>query len=160
MSPSKAFEPPARTWSEPIYLDASALVKLLVPEPESEALNGALVGAEDVIVSDLALTEMASALGRRVRERLLALAEARRLQREAEKLSAACHRVELTPPLHRRAERLLLSSREIPLRTIDALHVAAALTADAATIVTYDSRLRAAAVSQGLFVAPEALPHA
>jgi predicted nucleic acid-binding protein len=143
-----------QTWVEPIYLDATALVKLFVPEPESDALNEALVGAEDVLISDLALTEMASALGRRTREGYLPLAESRRLYREAEKLAAASHRVELTPPIHRRAERLLLSSLNIPLRAFDALHVATALDAEAATIVSYDPRLRSAAVSHGLFIAP------
>ncbi|MEQ1913425.1 MAG: type II toxin-antitoxin system VapC family toxin, partial [Vicinamibacterales bacterium] len=58
-------------WAEPVYLDASALVKLFVPEVESQELNQALAGLTDVIVSDLALTEMASALGRRTREQLL-----------------------------------------------------------------------------------------
>lgn len=142
-------------WPEPVYLDASALVKLLVPEPESEALNHELVGVTDVIISDLALTEVASALGRRLRERRLDGGEGRRLQREAEKLAGACHRVDLSPPVHRRAERLLLASRDVALRTLDALHVATALAADAATIVTYDPRLRAAALAQGFFVAPE-----
>jgi predicted nucleic acid-binding protein len=47
------------------------LVKLFVAEPESDALNEALAGLTDVIVSDLALTEMASALGRRMREQQL-----------------------------------------------------------------------------------------
>ena len=144
------------SWPEPVYLDASALVKLFVPEPESASLNEALLGAEDVVVSDLALTELASALGRRTRERRVSARDARRIQSEAEKLAHACHRVELTPPVHRRAERLLLGSRDVPLRTLDALHLATALAADAATLVTYDPRLRAAAVSQGLFVAPEA----
>jgi prevent-host-death family protein len=55
-------------WPEPVYLDASALVKLFVPEPESDALNAALIGAGNVVVSDLAVTEMASAIGRRIRE--------------------------------------------------------------------------------------------
>lgn len=54
--------------AEPVYLDASALAKLFVHEPESDDLNEALAGLTDVIVSDLALTEMASALGRRTRE--------------------------------------------------------------------------------------------
>ena len=58
----------AERWTEPVYLDASALVKLFVPEEESDALNQALAGLTDVIVSDLALTEMASALSRRTRE--------------------------------------------------------------------------------------------
>ena len=142
-------------WAGPVYLDASALVKLFVPEAESDDLNEALVGARDVVLSDLALTETASALGRRVREGLLAPAESRRLHREAAKLAESCRRAELTPPVHRRAERLLLTSRETPLRALDALHIALALDADAATLVTYDPRLRAAAASQGLFVAPE-----
>jgi uncharacterized protein len=129
-------------------------VKLFVSEEESEALNQALVGAEDVIVSDLALTEMASALGRRTREGTLTSAESRRLYREAVKLAATCRRAELTPPIHRHAERLLLLSSQIPLRALDALHVATALDAEAATFVTYDPRQRAAAASQGLFVVP------
>ncbi len=142
-------------WTEPIYLDASALIKLLVPEPESDTLNQSLLGAEDVVVSDLALTEMASALGRRTREGVLTPAEARRLHREAEGLAASCRRAEITPPVHRRAERLLLSSRGIALRSLDALRIALALDADAATLVTYDPRLRQVAVAQHLSVAPE-----
>lgn len=143
----------AERWAEPVYLDASALVKLFVPEPESDDLNEALSGLTAVIVSDLALTEMASALGRRTREKRLAGAEAQRLYREASKLRAWSHHVELTPPIHRRAERLMLSLA-VPLRALDALHLATALDADAATVVTFDPRLRAAARSQGLFVAP------
>jgi hypothetical protein len=147
-------DPGVERWAGPIYLDASAVVKLFVPEAESDDLNRALEGMEDVVLSDLALTETASALGRRVREGLLAPAESLRLHREAARLAASCRRGELTPRIHRRAERLLLTSRETPLRALDALHVALALDADAATLVTYDPRLRAAAVSQGLFVAP------
>ena len=143
----------AQRWAEPVYLDASALVKLFVPEEESDALNQALAGLTEVIVSDLALTEVASALGRRTREQRVTRAEAQRLYREASKLHAASRRAELTPPVQRRAERLMLSLT-IPLRALDALHLATALDAEAATVVTFDPRLRAAAISQGLFVAP------
>ena len=134
-------------------MDASALVKLLVPEEESDALNQSLAGLTEVIVSDLALTEVAAALGRRTREQRVTRAEAQRLYREASKLHAASRRAELTPPVQRRAERLMLSLT-IPLRALDALHLATALDAEAATVVTFDPRLRAAAISQGLFVAP------
>ena len=147
-------EEPA-AWAGPVYLDASALVKLLVPEPESDALNQALMRVEGVIVSDLALTETASALGRRMREGLLSPAEARRLYREAGKLARSCRMAELTPPAHRRAERLLVTSQDVPLRALDALHVALALDAQAATLVAYDPRLRNAAAAQGLFIAPD-----
>jgi uncharacterized protein len=144
-----------QSWPEPIYLDASALVKLFVPESGSDTLDDALTGAEDVVISDLALTEMASALGRLVRERRMDSSEARRIQRAEESLADGCRRIELAPPVHRRAERLLLSSKDVPLRALDALHVAAALSADAATFVTYDPRLRRAASGHGLFVAPD-----
>jgi predicted nucleic acid-binding protein len=139
----------------PVYLDASALVKLLVQEAESDALNQQLMQANGVILSDLALTETASALGRRAREGTLTTPETRRLYAEAEKLAASCRPAELTPPVHRRAERLLLTSRDAPLRALDALNLALALDAEAATVVTFDARLRHAAIAQGLFVAPE-----
>ena len=145
--------PGPEPWAEPVYLDASAVVKLLVPEEGSDALNRALTRLTDVIVSDLALTEVASALGRRTREQRLTRIEARRLYREAAKLQRSSRPAELTPSVHRRAERLMLSL-SIPLRTLDALHVATALDAEAATVVTFDPRLRDAATSQGLFVAP------
>jgi predicted nucleic acid-binding protein len=147
----------AAEWAEPVYLDASALVKLFVPEGDSDALNEALAGLSDVIVSDLALTEMASVLSRRVREQRLSRPEAHRLYREASKLHGLLRRAELTPPIHRRAERLMLSTAAVPLRALDALHLATALDTEAATVVTYDPRLRAAAGSQGLFVAPPIL---
>ena len=144
-----------RQWVGPIYLDASALVKLFVPEDESDELNAALVGVTDVIISDLALTEMASALGRRARERLLSHREAQRLYREAWKVLRSSRHAELTPAIHRRAERLMLSL-PLRLRALDALHLATALDEQAATVVSFDPRLRDAAASQGLFVAPAA----
>ena len=112
-------------WAEPVYVDASALVKLFVPESESDALNESLAGLTDVIVSDLAMTEMTSALGRRTRERRLTREDAQRLYREVSKLNALSHHAELTPPIHRRAERLMLSLM-IPLGALDALHLATA----------------------------------
>ena len=146
-------EATARTWAAPLYLDSSALTKLLVPEPESNDLNAALADADDVIISDLALTEVASALGRRVREGTVTLAQARRLSAQALRLLDTCRHVELTPPIHRYAERLLLTAFS-PLRTLDALHLATAVDAKAATMVTFDARLAVAARSQGLFVEP------
>lgn len=142
-------------WVEPLYLDASVLVKLFVPQPDSDALNAAMRGARDVVLSDLALTEMASALGRRACDGALTTLETRRLYREAVKLAGVCRRLELTPPIHRRAERLLLTL-PAPLRALDALHLASAIDAQVATVVTLDARLRDAAASQGLFVAPAA----
>lgn len=141
-------------WVEPIYLDSNALVKLFVKEASSGMLNLALSTAGEVILADLAFTELASFLGRQTREGRFTVAESRSVYHQAEKLGTFCRRVELTPPIHRRAERLLLTSTKIPLRALDALHIATALDAGAATVVSFDERLREAAKSQGLFIAP------
>jgi hypothetical protein len=47
-------------------------------------------------------------------------------------------------------------SLPLPLRALEALHLATALDEQAATVVSFDPRLRDAAASQGLFVSPAA----
>ena len=144
-------------WVEPIYLDSSAFVKLFVKEDSSGVLNLALSAAAEVILADLTFTELASALSRRTREGHFTVAVSHAIYLKAEKLGTSYRRVELTPPIHRRAERLLLTSTKTPLRALDALHIATALDADAATMVSFDERLREAAKLQGLFVAPSVI---
>ena len=64
--------------------------------------------------------------------------------------SGSFRRLDLSPVVHRQAERLLLHVDSVPLRTLDALHVALALQGSAAYVVTYDARMRAAALHAGL----------
>ena len=128
---------PVDSWVWPVYLDTSAFVKLFVDEPESDVLNAELAAVGEVVLSDLAMTELASALARRTRERLLTSAEAKRLYGHAERVVSACRLVECTPPVQRRAARLLLTSKQVPgrrslgeggpLRTLDAMHLALAI---------------------------------
>ena len=54
--------------SSPVYLDTSALAKLYVEEDGSDELDTALVDRRDFLISELALTELTSAIARRVRE--------------------------------------------------------------------------------------------
>ena len=121
---------PVDSWVWPVYLDTSAFVKLFVDEPESDALNAELSAVGEVVLSDLAMTELASALARRSRESLLTSAEAKRLYGHAERVVSSCRLVESTPPVQRRAARLLLTSRQVPLRTLDAIHLALAIEAE------------------------------
>ncbi len=139
----------------PIYLDTSALVKLYLPEQGSDDLDSRLAGRRDLLASDLAVTEVASAIGRRRREGTLSDEAGTRLYRRLlENLEeGAFLRARVDPETHRSAERLLLMS-PLPLRTLDALHLALATQAGAASIVTFDRRLGAAALSFGLSVAP------
>ena len=140
----------------PVYLDASALAKLYLPEPESDELDRVLVGRRDLLVSDLAITEIVSAVARRRREGGLEARAARRLYRRLldDREAGYYQRLALTPGAHREAERLLLLRQGISLRAADALHLAMALLAEARTIATFDQRMRGAADSVGLDVLP------
>ena len=147
-----------RIASSPVYLDTSALAKVYVPDPESARLEAALLGRRDLVVADLAVTELASAILRRVREAELLLDEAqriyRRLLRDLE--AGEYQRAELTPAVHRRAERLLLAlGHRVGLRAADALHLALATAAGARALLTFDRTLRAAARALGIFELPE-----
>lgn len=143
----------------PLYCDASALLKLYFPEPGSDELNRLVEGREDLLASDLAVTEIVSALARRAREGALEWAEASRVQRAllAALEGGTCQRVELTRDVHRVAERLLLVRSGAPLRAADALHLALAVSARAACVATFDARLSAAARGVGLTTYPPAL---
>ena len=65
----------------PLYVDASALVKLYLPEPESDDLNRALSGRRDLVGSDMAVTEIVSSLARRRRKGEIDVAAVARLHR-------------------------------------------------------------------------------
>jgi uncharacterized protein len=118
-----------------VYLDASALVKLVVLEPESGALVTFLGPRPDRLSSALLLTEIPRAL-----RRAQFTGTARR---RAQRLLARLALVDV--------DRRILSGAaalESPeLRTLDAIHLATALAVreDLAGIVTYDRRLAAAA---------------
>lgn len=128
----------------PYYLDTSALAKLVVAEAETPALRAWLAGDDRMPVScDLARTELLRVVrrvapGRAVRAR--AVLEAITL-------------IELTTSVCEEAGRL-----EPPaLRSLDALHLAAALSLgdDLEGLVTYDERQAQAASALGVpVVAP------
>ena len=139
-----------------MYCDTSALLKLYLTEPGSAEFNHAVAGRDDLIVSDLAVTEVVSALSRRLRQGAVTAEAARRVQRAIiQSLDGPpYHRVELTRDVHRRAEQLLLTVTSTPLRAADALHLALALSARAASMAVFDLRLATSARAIGLAVYP------
>lgn len=140
----------------PLYCDTSALLKLYLPEAGSDVFNALVEGRDDLLVSDLCVTEAASALARRVRQGALPGEAARRVQHAIlDRLDeGAYHRVELTRDVHRRAEHFLLSLGDIPLRASDALHLALAASGRAASLASFDARMVAAARAASLAVYP------
>ncbi len=135
-----------------VYLDTSVLIPMLVEEPDSDAVKAYLVVSEhEFLISDFAATEVASALSRLVRMRLLNMADASvRLADFEAWRAAASSPVEL----HAADVRLAyayVQRFDLMLRAPDALHIAIARRLDAA-LVTLDRRLANAAETFGIAI--------
>ena len=104
------------------------------------------------MISELAITEVLSAVARRRREGMITAHQALDIRDAvlADADSGSFHRLDMSPVVHREAERLLFHIESVALRTLDALHVAAALLGLATHVVTYDARMRAVALHAGL----------
>lgn len=119
------------------YLDTSAAMKLVVDEPQSEALTAELAGQGDrqLVSSWLLHTEMHCAAGRHPKDIDL---EAVRTVLDSVSL------IDVT-----RGD-LLAAGMHAPLRSSDAIHLAVALRVGADEIVTYDRELIERATAAGL----------
>ncbi len=131
-----------------LYLDASAAVKLIVEEPESAALAAYLTnhtrrrgGQPSIVSSDLLRTEVLAVAGR-----------AGASADEARALLRSVHLISLTAAVCDAAGRLAGQVVGPALGSLDAIHLATALTviADVEAVVTYDRRLAENVRSMGL----------
>lgn len=123
------------------YLDTSALVRLVVAEPETAALRMWLSEVNrDPVASNLARTELLRAVRRVAPDRVL----------QARAVLDSITLTDLTTSLFEQAGRLDPTA----LRSLDAIHLAAALDLgdDLEGLVTYDDRLAEAARSNGIAV--------
>lgn len=130
-----------------LYLDSSALVKLVLPEPETEALLELLKLWPERVSSSLARVEVLRAV-RRAGEEDVVL-------RRAEEVVARIGLLQIDTRILSAAARL--EPRE--LRTLDAVHLATALSVgeQLGAVVAYDSRLAQAAEHYGVpILAPAA----
>ncbi len=126
----------------PVYLDASAIVKLVVPERETDALLAALEEWPDRVSSVVARVEMHRALWR--------VRAPRSVRARADAVLSGLVLVRLDDPVI----ALACALKDAALRSLDAIHLATALSLgdDPEVFVTYDSRLATAAGKQGLSV--------
>jgi predicted nucleic acid-binding protein len=125
---------------ELLYLDSSAIVKLVVPEPETKALRDFLRSWPERVSSVVARIEV-ERVARRIGGGAI---------RRARTVISRVALVELDDHVVRRAAAL----QPTELRTLDAIHLAAALSLgeDLGAICGYDSRLADAAASAGVEV--------
>lgn len=124
------------------YLDSSALVKLMVREDETSALEADLAGRDGLVTSSLAIVECRRAAERAGNRRVL--------QRFADVLDAV-YLLDLTTPVLEGAARL----RPKTIRSLDAIHIATAISVGEADldVITYDDRMADAVRANGLRVA-------
>jgi uncharacterized protein len=124
------------------YLDASALVKLMRPEPESEALVDALAQWPVRIASEIVVVELGCTARR--------LGETALLDRAA----AIADGLDLIPFSAVIRKRAVDTAFDPPLRALDAIHLATALelSEDLDSFVAYDNDLREAAHAKRLAV--------
>lgn len=123
------------------YVDSSAFVKLVVYEPESQALRRALTRWPARASATLLRVEVVRALRRSGNEQHVA---------SARKLLRSVHLIRIDEPLLDRAGDL----HPPDLRSLDAIHLAAALalSADIGVMFAYDNRLKLAAEAFGIEV--------
>jgi predicted nucleic acid-binding protein len=131
-----------------LFLDTSALVKRYLAEDGREGVL-ALMASDDLwAASGLARTESDLALCRTLRTSPdLAGTRAR--------LALDWAEFTVVPPDAASLNRAAEIGCATGLRTLDAIHLAAAETLPGVTLVTFDRRMAAAAVQLGIPVAPE-----
>jgi uncharacterized protein len=109
-----------------MYVDSGVLLKLYVPEPESDAAQRAVARTDELVCSELLLAEFQSAISRKRREGQIDM-------KPADEFMAAFRRdvadgaisiVKLNSSAIEAAMKLLAKMPDdIPLRTLDAIHL-------------------------------------
>jgi hypothetical protein len=127
---------------ELLYLDSSALVKLVLPEAESGALIGSLAAWPARVTSELATVEVLRAARRVSVDPAVA--------QRAEEVLAGVHLLKIDPDILSRAARL----EPRALRFLDAIHLASVLSLgdDLGATAVYDGPLATAAAACGIAV--------
>ncbi len=136
-----------------LYVDTSALVKLVVREAESDALEEELGRWSDLATSTITSIEFFRAVARARADSTAVVAD------EETVVGVLASVAEI--PLDDDVRATAASLTPTELRTLDAIHLASALALgdDLGAVVTYDSRMQAAVLASGLsLIAPEPVP--
>ena len=131
----------------PLYLDASAVTKLIAPEPESTELLASLAGRA-LVSSELVVAEVPRAV-----RRIAADGRLRDLGAALEQLEALLGGLALVP-IGREVLTLAGAFASPVVRALDAIHVASSLLLDdLGLFISYDARQLRAAAEAGLAIA-------
>ncbi len=132
-----------------LLLDTSAFAKLYIEEDGSAEVRGFVGEADPLVVSAIVLPEALSALRRLVREGKLGEGDYSLLK---ERICRDVADIEVVPISEQAIGKAVAVIERHPIRTLDALHIGAALAAGVPLLVTADSRQAEAARGSGLEV--------
>jgi predicted nucleic acid-binding protein len=130
-----------------LAVDSSAFAKRYVQEAGSDKLDRFLESASELAFCVILVPEIISGLNRRLRERILTIADYRAVKKQLMDDVRDATVLQITPSVISRSVKLLESN---VLRSMDALHIACALEWRADLFVTSDRRQFTAATNTGL----------
>lgn len=140
-----------------VYLESSALLAWLLGEPDGDVARRILDAAPAVLTSRLTMVEAARGLLRAEHERRISAADRHTLAGMLAAAAAGWFRLSMADAICERAERAFPVE---PVRALDALHLASALTAlevyPGLAVLTFDDRVTTNARALGLPVLPPA----
>lgn len=133
-----------------VYVDTSVLAAYYCPEPRSAEAERAIRQCDVPAISLLVDVELHSALARKVREGALSKLDATRVSTEFRlHVENSCYMFLPLDSQHYRLARGWIGNFSVALRTLDALHLAAAFRSGA-TLLTADRGLAKAAAELGV----------
>jgi predicted nucleic acid-binding protein len=137
-----------------VYVETSAFAKRYVHEPTSEAFDDFVSGTgESLVISPLTITEFESVLRRRLHQRDFDKRFLNSVRAEFERdLTGALWQVCTFDPAAFQEARRLLGALDVPLATLDALHLSSALLYHCRQFATSDRQLARAAQRSGLII--------
>lgn len=139
-----------------LYLDASALVKRYIAESGSNEVNAWIAGSEAVVTCLITRAEVAAALTRASRMKLISMSET---QIALDLFRSEWERFQRLPVQENTIARADFLACSYGLRGYDAVHLAAAILwqemlRETITLATYDAQLSKAASQLGLNILP------
>ena len=134
------------------YLDSSVLAAYYCPEPLSGKAEKVITSSKRLGISSLTEVELASAISRKIREKNLSAEDGNKIFNQFQThLKNSLYRLISIEDRHYHSAKNWILQFRVPLKTLDALHLAIA-SEDNLTLLTADRQLDIAAKHFGIKV--------
>jgi len=135
-----------------VYLDTSVLAAYYCPEPLSEKVEKLVIRADRPCISSLTEVELASAIARKIREKNLSSEDGNKIFNQFQiHLKESLYKLIAVEDRHFQTAKNWILQFAVPLKTLDALHLAIAAQGDL-SLLTADRQLDISAKYFGIDV--------